>query len=68
MALTKLYYFYSKEKQIDYLVYAKVVEVKCLATEERSRVLKAQVTALARLLYLKKVYKNVYLKEYCFIK
>jgi len=68
VALSKLYCLYSKEKQVDCLTYAKVIEAKHLAAEERSYVFKAQVTALACLLCLKKVYKKVCLKEYYFIK
>jgi len=68
VALSKLYYLYSKEKQINRLVRAKVIKVKCLTAKECSRAFKAQVTVSARLFYLKKVYKKVRLKEYRLIK
>jgi len=68
VALFKLYCFYSKEEQVDRLTYTKVVEAEYLAVEERSRAFKTWVAALACLFYLKKVYKKVYLKEFCFIK
>jgi len=41
VALAKLYYFYSKEKQVNHFIYTKVVETKRLAAEERSRAFKA---------------------------
>jgi len=68
VALSKLYYLYSKEEQVDYLACTKVVEAKYLTAKECSCAFKAQVAALARLLCFKKVYKKVYLKEFCFIK
>ena len=68
MALFKLYCLYSKEEQIDYFTYTKVIKAKHLTAKEYSRAFKAQVTALARLFCLKKIYKKVYLKEYCLIK
>ena len=68
MALAKLYRFHSKEKQIDRFAYAKVVEVKCLTAKEHSYAFKARIAALARLFYLKKVYKKICLKKYRFIK
>jgi len=68
VALSKLCRLYSKEEQVDRLAHAKVIEAKCLTAEERSRAFKAQVATSARLLYLKKVYKKVRLKEYCLIK
>jgi len=68
VALSKLYYLYSKEEQVDRLTYARVVEVKRLAAKERSYTFKAWVAALAHLFYLKKVYKKVHLKEYYLIK
>jgi len=68
VALFKLHYFYSKKEQIDRLTHTKVVETKCLTTEERSYAFKAQVAASARLFCLEKVYKKVHLKEYCLIK
>jgi len=64
----ELYYFYFKEEQVDCLACARVVEVKCLAAEERSRAFEAQVATLARLLCLKRVHEKVCLKEYHFIK
>jgi len=68
VALFKLYYLYSKKKQINCLSYAKVVETEYLAAKERSYAFKAQVTTLACLFRLKKVYKKVCLKEYCLVK
>jgi len=41
VALSKLYYLYSKEKQVDRLAYAKVIEAKRLAAKERSHAFKA---------------------------
>jgi len=68
VALFKLCCLYSKEKQVNRLACAKVMEVKRLVAEERGRAFKAWVAALACLLCLKKVYKKVRLKEYCLIK
>jgi len=68
VALFKLYYLCSKEEQVDCLACAKVVEIKCLTAEERSRAFEARVAALACLFRLKKVYKKVCSKEYYLIK
>jgi len=68
VALFKLYYLYSKEKQVDRLACARVMETKCLTAKKRSCTFKAWVVALAYLFRLEKVYKKVRLKKYCFIK
>jgi len=68
VALAKLYYFCSKEKQIDCLTRAKVIKAKRLASKERNRAFKAQIAISAHLFHFKKVYKKIYLKEYYFIK
>jgi len=68
VALSKLCRLYFKKEQVDCLAYAKVVEAKRLAAEERSCAFKAQVTASACLFCLEKVYKKVCLKEYRLIK
>jgi len=68
VALSKLYCLYSKKEQVNCFTYTRVIEVKRFAAKERSYAFKAQVTALAHLLRLKKVYKKVRLKEYYLIK
>jgi len=67
-ALSKLYYFYFKEEQVNCLAYTRVIEVKYLITEERSYAFEAWVAVSAYLFRLKKVYKKVRLKEYRLIK
>ena len=66
MALSKLRYFYSKKKQINCLSYAKVIEAKYLAAEERNYTFKAQIVALAYLFYFKKIYKKSLFKRVLF--
>jgi len=68
VALAELYCLYSKKEQVNRLTCAKVIETKRLATEERGHAFKAWVAVLAYLLYLKKIYKKGYLKEYRLIK
>jgi len=40
MALSKLYYFCFKKKQINCFIYAKVIKTKYLVAEERNHIIK----------------------------